>query len=148
MGGIGLSLCLVLGAFAFLALRVWSDRSERGRALARQFYAWSGLLFPMRTFLASVPLSAAGLIVLGLGLLGPRPVALAATWVGIALTYASFLMGYRSPHPFMASWMRAEIALGSLPGARPDWLDWLYFLMLGAMGLGGLIAIPFLVLTA
>jgi hypothetical protein len=63
------------------------------------------------------------------------------------LGFAAMLLGYRDPPPFMARWMREEIASGRLPRIELGWIDRLVFALLVGFLVAGPIATVVLVVV-
>jgi hypothetical protein len=115
---------------AMLGLRWWADRSELGRARARQLYSNHMLLFHMRASITTAPIIGTGLILLGILAMLPK---LLAAWLSIPailLGVGGLLLTYRVPQRLVPRWMREEQEAGRLEVARPDRLDWLVFWVL------------------
>jgi hypothetical protein len=127
----------LVAAAALLVGRVWYDRTAGGRRAARAIYGSGAFPGYLRAGPATAPLLAVGALVAQLGLLAPPGIDGRLVCLGLGIVGAAGALGYRRPPPLASSWMRDELAAGTLAIPEWDWLDKFQcaVLALGAVGL-------------
>ncbi len=128
------------GGIVLILLRVYYDRTERGRSMARRMYAQKAYPFFLRMVPAVGPIVGVACLLLGLLVLLPRWLAAWAMVPILTLLFATFLLGYRYPPPLMPRWLQQEIDDGRLARARPDRMDWAQFWFILPLAILGPIA--------
>jgi hypothetical protein len=112
----------LLAAIAALVTR-WLARSPETSGYLRANYTDSRIPLALRNSLAFAPIYAlAALFLAGTALAPPSLV----PWLALAAFLGfeiGFVISYRVPAPFLPTWMKRQIAEGSLEPARPNRWD-------------------------
>jgi hypothetical protein len=128
------------GGILLILVRVYYDRTERGRGLARRMYAQKAYPFFLRMAPAVGPLVGMGGLLFGSLVLLPRWLAVWGFVAIVSLFFATFLLSYRYPPPLMPRWLQEEIDEGKLARAMPDRMDWAQFWLILPIAVVGPIA--------
>ncbi len=116
--------------FAFLLVAViaslvtrWLARSPNTSGRLRENYTNSSMPLALRNTVAMAPIHALGGLLLAGTLVAPPAL---VGWLALA-SFLSFeiglLMSYKVPAPLLPTWMKREIAEGTLEPARPNRWD-------------------------
>src|SRR5450432_3184310 len=127
--------------------RIYADHSEQARISARRTYANTGSPIWMRNGIAVAPLWCPGTILLGSVVLLPRSLVQIGIAPPIALLFASFVLSYRAPAPFLPRWLKMEIDQGLLSVARPNRWDWATLALIAPIAILTIIGVPLYVLA-
>ena len=141
-------LVLACLATSLVAFFVWRRaQSQSTGAFARAMYGRTSLPIFIRNAVATMPLITAALLGTAVAVVVPRPIGQWLVLLVLLPIEAAFVLAYRCPPSLLPRWLRDEIEAGITPRARPDWGDWLLFLVvvpLMVLGdLAGLILILF-----
>lgn len=117
-----------------------------GGRLLRQMYAERRSPVFIRLAIPLAPLWASASLGFALLVLLPRPVAQWLVLLVLLPIEAAFVLAYRCPPSLLPRWLRDEIEAGITPRAKPDWGDWLLFLVVVPLMVLGDMALPILIL--
>jgi hypothetical protein len=136
-----------LGAATFLIVaRIYMDRAERGRRIARQRYENAAAPIFMRHAWALSPGWAVASLLFGLALLIPPADGRLVALLAVDLAGTAFFMAYQNPELLAPHWLRGEIQRGAAQIATPDRLDWLAFWIVLPIVVFGNISVLLLIL--
>jgi uncharacterized membrane protein YjgN (DUF898 family) len=147
---IGTVLPLVLGILgAWLIAFPWlASRSTRFRRSVLAVYRNPGFLLPIRVGAVIAPVMGVAVLMIAASTVLERSIGVWVAWPGLALVTASIALAYRPPHALMPGWLSTEIASGAVEDARPDLHDWAFLILVLPVCVIGVVAFPFLALTA
>jgi hypothetical protein len=139
-------LCAALSALFMLTQSI-AERSTRLRSAVRFQYSNEGYVLFKRNGIAVVPLLGPAVLLVGIALLLPRPMGAWLCVPAFVLFDLALVAAYRVPSPFLPKWLRAEIDQGSMPLARPDFIDWVYFAIVFSVVTLAIAGLPILIVV-